>query len=170
MKWHSICPTFTWIYLSKNSNSDVTSVSSHLHFTLYYNHRYFTYAFQIFTISAALSKNSNDMIMNKMFGLSWCHWWTIHYHKNVISIYFSLEDKGWHQPADIYNLRVFLKEGRLCIHLEKIWLNRCAPVIALAEAFGEVISQLKGISEEKRAMKGHKKTNRRETGARVTRR
>lgn len=41
--------------------------------------------------------------------------------------------------------------------LGKIWLNRWAPVIALAEAFGEIISQLMRISLERRATEGHKK-------------
>lgn len=56
---------------------------------------------------------------------------------------------------------MFLNEGRGCIHLEKIWLNRWAPVIALGEALGEIISQLKGISEEGSAMEGHKKESNR---------
>lgn len=55
--------------------------------------------------------NNGSSTGMEVFGLSWWVWWSIHYHKNDISTHPSLEGKSWHQPADIYNYRVFLEEG-----------------------------------------------------------
>ena len=77
--------------------------------------------------------------------------------QNVISTHSSLEDKSWHQPADIYNERVFLKKGKSVHPLEKIWLNRWS-VIALAEAFREIIYNWWELVEKEEQWKDTKRS------------